>query len=66
MIDQMKWSSEKIDLINASMDDNEIFLSYVFPLLRYHSRIDKLTSENLPLGIIDEINVNKIKKCQFS
>lgn len=47
MIDQMKWSSEKIDLINASMDDNETFLSYVFPLLRYHSRIDKLTSEDI-------------------
>ena len=28
--------------------------------MEYPDRIDKLTSENLPLGIIDEINVNKI------
>lgn len=47
MIDQMKWSKDKVDLINVSMDDNESFLSYVFPILRYHSRIDKLTKEDI-------------------
>lgn len=45
-IDQMKWSQEKIDIINASMTEEETFLSYVFPILRYHSRYDKLTSED--------------------
>ena len=47
MIDQMKWSKEKIDLINVSMSEKESFLSYVFPILRYHSRIDELTFEDV-------------------
>ena len=47
MIDQMKWSKDKIDLINVSMDEKETFLSYVFPILRYHSRIVKLTVEDI-------------------
>ncbi len=46
MIDNMKWSKEKVDLINASMTEEESFLSYVFPILRYHSRFDELTSED--------------------
>lgn len=45
-IDKMKWSKEKIDMIKASMTEEENFLSYVIPLLRYHSRFDKLTSED--------------------
>lgn len=46
MIDQMKWSKEKINLINVSMDKEESFISYVFPIIRYHSRINELTSED--------------------
>lgn len=46
MIDNMKWSKEKIDLINESMTDEESFISYVFPILRYHSRFDELTKED--------------------
>lgn len=45
-IDKMKWSKEKIDIIKASMTEEENFLSYVIPVLRYHSRFDKLTSED--------------------
>ena len=45
-IDKMKWSKEKIDIIKASMTEEEDFLSYVIPLLRYHSRFDKLTNED--------------------
>lgn len=45
-IDKMKWSKEKIDIIKASMTEEENFASYVIPLLRYHSRFDKLTSED--------------------
>ncbi len=45
-IDKMKWSKEKIGIIKASMTEEEDFLSYVIPLLRYHSRFDKLTSED--------------------
>ena len=45
-IDQMRWSDEKVGMIQASMTEEETFLSYVFPILRYHSRFDKLTSED--------------------
>lgn len=45
-IDKMKWSKEKIDMIKASRTEEENFLSYVIPLLRYHSRFDKLTNED--------------------
>lgn len=45
-IDKMKWSQEKIDIINESMTEEETFLSYVFPILRYHSRYDKLQAED--------------------
>lgn len=45
-IDQMRWSAEKVNIILASMTEEETFLSYVFPILRYHSRFDKLTGED--------------------
>ena len=45
-IDKMKWSEEKVDMIRASMMEEEDFLSYVFPILRYHSRFDELTKED--------------------
>lgn len=46
-IDQMKWSAEKVGIIQASMMEEEDFLSYVFPILRYHSRFDELTGEDI-------------------
>ena len=45
-IDNMRWSEHKVDIINASMTEEEDSLSYVFPILRYHSRFDELTSED--------------------
>lgn len=45
-IDKMKWSKEKVGIIQASMMEEEDFLSYVFPILRYHSRFDELTGED--------------------
>lgn len=45
-IDQMHWSAEKVGIIRASMTEEEDFLTYVFPILRYHSRFDELTSED--------------------
>ena len=45
-IDQMRWSEEKVGIIQASMTEEEDFLSYVFPILRYHSRFDELTTED--------------------
>lgn len=46
-IDQMRWSEQKVNIIRASMTEEEDFLSYVFPILRYHSRFDKLTWEDV-------------------
>ena len=45
-IDKMRWSAEKVGIIRASMTEDETFLSYVFPILRYHSRITQLTAED--------------------
>ena len=45
-IDKMKWSKEKVEIIRSSMMEEENFLSYVFPILRYHSRIFELTKED--------------------
>ncbi|MBE6530645.1 MAG: SGNH/GDSL hydrolase family protein [Ruminococcaceae bacterium] len=46
-IDGMKWSSSKVGAINASMTEEESFVEYVFPLLRFHSRITALTADDL-------------------
>lgn len=46
VIDKMKWSKEKVDMINVSKKNDESFLSYVFPILRYHSRISELKRED--------------------
>ena len=45
-LDGMEWSSVKVDAIKASMTDEEDFLSYVFPILRYHSRWSDLSRED--------------------
>lgn len=45
-LDGMKWSKTKWDAINASMCPEEKMIDYVFPLLRYHSRITSLGEED--------------------
>lgn len=45
-IDGMRWSSSKVNAIRASMTEEESFLSYVFPILRYHSRWSELTADD--------------------
>lgn len=45
-LDGMKWSSSKVKAVRASMTEDEHFLDYVFPLLRFHSRITSLTGED--------------------
>ncbi len=45
-LDGMRWSSVKSDAIKASMTEEESYLSYVFPILRFHSRWNELTSED--------------------
>ena len=37
-IDGMRWSSSKVKSIYASMLEDEKFMEYLFPILRYHTR----------------------------
>jgi len=46
-LDGMKWSMSKVNDIKASMTEDEDFIDYVFPILRYHSRWQELTSDDL-------------------
>lgn len=46
-IDGMKWSIDKWNLIRASMTKEESIMEYIFPILRYHTRIMQLTKEDL-------------------
>lgn len=41
-LDGMRWSSSKYRAIRASMTQEEEMLDYIFPLLRFHSRITEL------------------------
>ncbi len=46
-LDGMKWSMSKVNSICASMTDEESFVEYVFPILRYHSRWNQLTEDDI-------------------
>ncbi len=45
-IDGMEWSQYKYDCVKASVLEEENVLSYVFPILRYHSRWSELSKED--------------------
>ena len=46
-LDGMRLSPSKLGSIQASMTDEEDMLSYLFPLLRYHSRWNELSMEDV-------------------
>ena len=46
-LDGMRWSKTKLDAVKASMTEGESLLSYIFPLLRYHSRWSELSREDI-------------------
>lgn len=45
-IDGMRLSPEKLACVRASMNPDENTTSYIFPILRYHDRWNKLTGED--------------------
>lgn len=45
-LDGMRWSMSKVHSIQASMMEDESFVDYVFPILRYHSRWSQLEKED--------------------
>ncbi len=46
-LDGMRWSKTKWDAVQASMCKDEKAIEYIFPLLRYHSRITGLGEEDI-------------------
>lgn len=46
-LDGMRLSATKLRAIQASMTEEESFASYLFPLLRFHSRWKELSAEDL-------------------
>ncbi|MBQ7320805.1 MAG: SGNH/GDSL hydrolase family protein [Clostridia bacterium] len=46
-IDGMRWSSSKWGAVQASMTEEEDAITYLFPLLRYHSRWNELSGEDI-------------------
>lgn len=46
-LDGMEWSPVKVSAIRASATAGESLASYLLPALRYHSRWDQLTAEDL-------------------
>lgn len=46
-LDGMRWSMSKVNSVKASMTGDEQFMEYVFPILRYHTRITELTGEDV-------------------
>ncbi len=46
-LDGMRFSSTKLKAIKASMKSEESLISYLFPILRFHSRWNELNSDDL-------------------
>ncbi len=46
-LEGMRWSASKAKAIQASMTEDEEFLDYVFPILRYHSRWSELNVQDV-------------------
>lgn len=59
-LDGMKMSGSKIGSINASMTEEEDFISYVFPLLRFHSRWSELKGEDFEYAFkkVPQLSIN--------
>ena len=57
-LDGMEWSSVKVEAIQASMMAEESFASYVWPLLRYHSRWNELTAEDFKYAFAEKPTVS--------
>ncbi len=57
-LDGMKWSSSKWNAIRASMTEEEQMLDYIFPLLRFHSRVTNLEADDFRYAFRDVLAVS--------
>lgn len=57
-LDGMKWSGSKISSVLASMTDEESFIEYILPVLRFHSRITSLEKDDLRYAFADAPTVS--------
>lgn len=59
-LDGMRWSTSKVNAVKASMMEDEEFISYVFPLLRYHDRWGELKKEDFQYAFKDvpQLSIN--------
>ena len=59
-LDGMKWSGTKADAVRASMTDEEEFITYLFPLLRFHSRWSELKGEDFKYAFqkVPQLSIN--------
>ncbi len=57
VLDGMKWSGTKMDAVRASMTEGETLISYLFPILRYHTRFKELEKSDFSaaFGINDTV-----------
>lgn len=46
-LDSMRWSAAKYGAVRESMTDEESFISYVLPLLRYHGRWSEIDADDI-------------------
>ena len=52
-LDGMKLTGIKIDAVKASMTEEESLISYIFPILRFHSRWSELNSDDFKYFLKD-------------
>ena len=55
LLDDMKWSKEKVLMYYYSKTPGETLLSYLFPLLRYHYRITSLKNDDIKYLLNKEV-----------
>lgn len=59
-LDGMKWSASKAGSVAASMTEEEEYITYLFPLLRFHSRWSELKGEDFKYAFrkVPQLSIN--------
>ncbi len=55
--EDMRWSRFKLDMIKASMTEEETLLSYFLPILRYHGRWSELDGDDFKYAFDKHIDI---------